>query len=152
MTAKTPDQIKEEIIAQFGFFPPFFEPAMNNPRVLENLWHQTLHAYIQNPVPDLFKEKLAALLARYCSVPYCLICHSSALRPLGMKASEVFELLSATPLSSEEIASKTNSIPNQVLEQWPVSGSELEESILHCCVAIFLSLDSQTCLEKLRAS
>ncbi len=37
---RTSEQIKAEIEATFGFVPPFFEPAEQNPRVLENLWQQ----------------------------------------------------------------------------------------------------------------
>ncbi len=85
---RTAQSVKDEIIQRFGFFPPFFEPAMETPSVLENLWQQTLSAYVENPLPALFKEKLAALIAKYCSVPYCLICHTSTLRPLGMKGAE----------------------------------------------------------------
>lgn len=130
--------------------PPFFEPAMHTPSILENLWQQTLVAYIENPIPALFKEKLAALLARYCSVPYCLICHSSTLRPLGMKASEVLDLLETPLLSIQELESQSSSLPSSQISGWPESGSELEECVLQCCVAIFLHVDSEGCLKKLR--
>ncbi|MBV8884559.1 MAG: hypothetical protein JO235_11265, partial [Chroococcidiopsidaceae cyanobacterium CP_BM_RX_35] len=94
---RTSEQIKTEITAKFGFVPPFFGPAEQTPQVLENLWQQTLSAYINNPLPALFKEKLSAYLSRFCTVPYCMICHSCALRPLGLKAREVLELLEAPP-------------------------------------------------------
>jgi hypothetical protein len=38
---RTSKQIQTEIEAKFGFFPPFFSPALQNPQVLENLWQQT---------------------------------------------------------------------------------------------------------------
>ncbi len=69
--------IGAEIESRLGFIPPFFEAAFGLPRVLENLWYQTKTAYLDNPLPDLFKEKLAALLARDCQVSYCLVCHTS---------------------------------------------------------------------------
>src|SRR5690349_3281731 len=90
---RSAEQIKAEIQAKFGFVPPFFEPAEQTPQVLENLWQQTLSAYVNNPLPDLFKEKLSAYLSRFCAVPYCMICHSCTLRPLGMSARQVLELL-----------------------------------------------------------
>ncbi len=71
---RSAEQIKAEIKAKFGFVPPFFEPAEQTPQVLENLWQQTLSAYVNNPLPDLFKEKLSAYLSRFCAVPYCMIC------------------------------------------------------------------------------
>ncbi len=92
---RTSTQIREEIEERFGFFPPFFVPALDTPEVLENLWQQTLSAYVLNPLPALFKEQLFAYLSRYCSVPYCVVCHSCALRPLGMSAREVLELIAS---------------------------------------------------------
>ena len=62
MIIRTSAEIRNEIENQFGFFPPFFEPAMATPGVLESLWQQTLAAYVENPIPELFKEKLAAYL------------------------------------------------------------------------------------------
>ncbi len=150
MNTRTSAEIKKDIEKRFGFFPPFYLPAMNNPVILENLWNQTLLSYIENPLPDLFKEKLAALLGRYCTVPYCLICHSSTLRPLGMKAGEILELLEMPALSYAELAEKTNCLTGKKLEVWPEAGSHLEECILYCCVAIFLNADTEKCHEKLR--
>ena len=60
---RTTEEIRSEITGKFGFIPPFFEPAQSA-QVLENLWQQTLSAYINNPLPALFKEKLSAYLSR----------------------------------------------------------------------------------------
>lgn len=150
---RTAQTIKTEIIEKFGFFPPFFEPALTSPLVLENLWQQTLSAYLNNPLPDLFKEKLAALLARYCMVPYCLLCHSSSLRPLGMSSVEILELLQAPALTFDQLSERTKALSfiEAKPPQWPKANSELEDYILHCSVAVFLNQDSEKCLEKLRA-
>jgi phosphoserine phosphatase RsbU/P len=142
--------IKEEIIKKLGFIPPFFEPAYSSPLMLENLWQQTVSAYLDNPLPDLFKEKLAALIARYCSVPYCLICHSSTLKPLGMSATQVLDLLEQPSASFEELEKRAESIPDKRLEAWPASGSELENAIMDCAIAIYLYVDSERCHAKLR--
>lgn len=66
LQSRTSNEIKIEIESQLGFFPPFFEPALGLPVILENLWQQTLNGYIRNPLPELFKENLAACLARNC--------------------------------------------------------------------------------------
>lgn len=94
---RSAQQIKAEIEATFGFIPPFFEPAEHAPQVLENLWQHTLTAYVYNPLPALFKEKLSAYLSRFCGIPYCMICHSCTLRPLGLAAQQVLALLEAPP-------------------------------------------------------
>lgn len=148
------EEILNEITKTFGFVPPFFAPAVGTPQILENLWQQTLSAYVKNPIPDLFKEKLAALVARYCSVPYCLVCHSSTLRPLGMKSSDVLKILDEAPLSSEDLEREIRTIEEHhhafPLKEWPSQGSDIEDTILHCSVAVFLHIEGERCLVWLR--
>ncbi|MBV9387723.1 MAG: GAF domain-containing protein [Chroococcidiopsidaceae cyanobacterium CP_BM_ER_R8_30] len=141
---RTSEQIKTEIIVRFGFLPPFFEPAEQTPQVLENLWQQTLSTYINNPLPALFKEKLSAYLSRFCAVPYCMICHSCTLRPLGLKAREVLELLETPPLTTTDVDRHIKLLAAQpdILNPWPESNSKLEESLLYC--SIFIALQDQT--------
>lgn len=86
---KNSSAIQQAIINKIGFVPPFFLPAIDQPELLENLWNQTVLGYLENPLPHLFKEKIAALLARYCPVQYCLFCHTSTLSPLGMSADMI---------------------------------------------------------------
>lgn len=138
---RTSEQIKAEIKEQFGFVPPFFEPATETPEVLENLWQQTMTAYINNPLPALFKEKLFAYLSRYCSVPYCIICHSCALRPLGMTGKQVLTLLQEPPpnmpgeLKVKPLVSSTQIEP---LTDWPAANSALEISLYRYGILIYL--------------
>ncbi len=150
---RTAKEIQAEIEARFGFFPIFFTPALAVPQVLENLWQQTLNAYIENPLPPLFKEKLSAFLSRYCAVPYCMICHSCSLRPLGMKAREVLELLESPPPLETEIDNHLKVLAAQagkltLLSEW---NPTIEDSILHC--AIFIGLEreqAEYCRQELR--
>lgn len=138
------EQIQAEIEEKFGFVPPFFSPAEQNPQVLENLWQQTLSAYVNNPLSPLFKEKLAAYLSRYCVIPYCMICHTCSLRPLGVRAREVLNLLEAPPPDQKDINAhlevlSANSEQLPVLSNW---NSTIEESLLIC--AVFISLEKET--------
>lgn len=140
---RTSQQIKVEIEAKFGFFPPFFTPSLLVPQVLENLWQQTLSAYINNPLPTLFKEKLSAYLSRFCAVPYCMICHSCSLRPLGVKAKEVLELLEAPPPCETEIDQHLRKLAVHserltYLSDWDW---EIQESVLSC--AVFITLERE---------
>lgn len=140
---RTSEQIKAEIEEKFGFVPPFFIPAQQNPQVLENLWQQTLSAYVNNPLSPLFKEKLAAYLSRYCAIPYCMICHSCSLRPLGVRAREVLELLEAPPPAQTDMSDHfrvltAHSEQLTVLSNW---NSTIEESLLIC--AVFISLEGE---------
>lgn len=97
LSTRTSQQIVAEIEEYFGFLPRLFTPAQQNPQVLENLWQQTLFAYIDNPLSTLFKEKLSAYLSGYYAIAYSTICHSCTLYSLGMKASEVLDLLQLPP-------------------------------------------------------
>ena len=142
--------IKTEIEAKFGFFPPFFGPALATPSVLESLWRHTVSDYLDNPIPHLFKEKLAAMLGRYCMVPYCLMCHSAALSPLGMKPVEVLELLETAPLTYDELGAEINALGTARICGWPKENSPTENAILACCVAIFLNQDAEVCQRKLK--
>ncbi|MBD1920982.1 GAF domain-containing protein [Microcoleus sp. FACHB-831] len=147
------EQIRAEIEAKFGFIPPFFEPAAQTPQVLENLWQQTLSAYVNNPLPALFKEKLSAYLSRFCAVAYCMVCHSCTLRPLGLNAKEVLQLLEA-PLPIEmDVDEHLRRLAEQpeLLVLWPEPNSILEESLLYCSIFIAMQRDgSEYCRSELR--
>ncbi len=147
---RTTEQIKAEIKAKFGFVPPFFEPAQA-PQVLENLWQQTLFAYINNPLPDLFKEKLSAYLSRFCAVPYCMICHSCTLRLLGMNAREILKLLESPPPVIIDIDEHLRILATQpTLTVWSESNSTLEASLFYCAIFIALASDqAEHCRQEL---
>jgi len=150
---RTAREIQEEIEARFGFFPPFFAPALDNPQVLENLWQQTLLAYVDNPLPALFREKLFAYLSRYCVVPYCIVCHSCALRPLGMKSSEVLALLESLPPAHGAIDETLARLDagGEAQKDWPTPGSALEEDLFRCAVFLFVhQAQAERCRERVR--
>ena len=145
------EQIRVEIESRFGFFPPFFEPALGSPQILDNLWRQTLSAYIDNPFSPLFKEKLNALLSRYCTVPYCMICHSSALRPLGLSAGEVLALLESPVQDAQGVSFGRLPVPSRAEAAAPTPDSPLEKTLLFCATLIFLEhLEAASCQAELR--
>jgi diguanylate cyclase (GGDEF)-like protein/PAS domain S-box-containing protein len=150
---RTSEQITAEIEEKLGFIPPFFGSAQQNPEILENLWQQTLSAYLNNPLSALFKEKLLAYLSRYCAVPYCMICHSCSLRPLGVKAREVLELLES-PLPTETDIDEHLSVlalTLGMLTVLPELNSAFEESLLYCSIFIVLQGDeAEYCRQELR--
>ncbi|WNG32517.1 PAS domain-containing protein [Archangium violaceum] len=150
---RTAREIRKEIETRFGFFPPFYAPAESDPQVLENLWQQTLQAYVDSPLPVLFREKLFAYLSRYCEVPYCLVCHSCALRPLGMKGAEVLELLEALPPAHgaiDETLARMETL-GEATGTWPEPGSALEEDLFRCCVFLFVQQTQvERCRERVR--
>ena len=141
-----------EIEEEFGSVPPFFGPAQQSPQVLENLWQQTLCAYVNSPLPDLFQEKLSAYLSRFCPVPYCMICHSCSLYALGSEARGVLELLQSPPPSQTDIDKHLDLLAAQPeIQVWSQLNSVIENSLLYCSIFIYLKTDSsQSCRNQLR--
>ena len=147
---RTSEQIKAEIKDIFGFVPPFFELAQTS-QVLESLWQQTLSAYVNNPLPDLLKEKLSAYLSRFCTVPYCIICHSCSLRSLGMNARQVLELLESPIPEVIDIDEHLKILAAQPHPlTWPESNSILEASFLDCVIFTVTSDQADYCRRELR--
>ncbi len=115
--------------------------------MLENLWRQTLLAYLDNPLSALFKEKLNVLLSRYCLIPYCMICHSASLRPLGMTAAEILHLLeSPTYFDGDSFAGGLLSLADSIPEPdsdpaAPQPGSRYEQALITCATHLFLQTE-----------
>ena len=134
---------------RLGYVPAFLETAAATPRAFESLWQQMLLAYLDNPLPDLLKEKLLAYLSRYCSHPYCLVYHSCRLRELGMSAGQIASLLRRpTPMESE--------VPGHIdavrkLSGMPEDGSQAAWSVFWAAVELFLNRqDADQCAKVLR--
>lgn len=139
---RTSEQIKAEIERLFGFFPSFFHPVLDTPETLESLWQQTLGAYVNNPLPSVFKEKLFARLSRYCIAPYCVITHSCLMRFLGQSAEDIWRVLEqAAPTSDADIEKPFQALAAEAapLLIWPDPGSRLEEALLRCSEISFLN-------------
>jgi signal transduction histidine kinase/PAS domain-containing protein len=151
--SSTSNHLLADISQFFGFLPPIFTPTRETPEVMRNLLTQTLSAYINNPLPLRFKEKLLAYLSRYCSVPYCIVCHSCALRSLGMTAGEVLALLYTPAPTDQEAAEhiRTLAAIDAPLQTWPEPGSPLEKSLLLLTFFLFSQPKSaEECRHELR--
>ncbi|MCL5067092.1 MAG: hypothetical protein M1368_01910 [Thaumarchaeota archaeon] len=70
------EEIRKEIIKDFGYFPEFFSPAVKYPRLLESLWKDTKVRYIDNSLPEFWKELLFVYLSKECGNNYCVVVHS----------------------------------------------------------------------------
>jgi PAS domain S-box-containing protein len=152
--SSTGDQLKADISQFFGFLPPIFTPSHEVSPVLQILLQQTLSAYIDNSLQPIFKEKLLAYLSRYCAVPYCIVCHSCALRSLGMTGGDVLALLETPAPTAQEIAEYIKTFAATTpLQAWPEPGSSLEKSILLSAFFLFLqpaTASAEDCRNELR--
>jgi hypothetical protein len=48
----------------FGVMPTFFLPGPDTPDISARLWRFALCAFLDNPLPSLFKERLVIWLSR----------------------------------------------------------------------------------------
>lgn len=138
MTRK-PKDLRAEIQERLGFFPPFFAPALSDAPLLEKMWAQTVTYYLEGPLPLIFKERLATLLARDCNARYCLMCHCCTLRPLGMTGEQVVELLRQSFLELRQPPLATLAAAPELVEPFPETGSVLEDALLQ--VSLQLAAD-----------
>jgi diguanylate cyclase (GGDEF)-like protein/PAS domain S-box-containing protein len=147
------DKIKTEIESRLGFFPPYFAPALEFPALLEILWRHQLHSYYDNPLPELFKEKLLFWLSRYCASSYPTVTHACMLYRLGVTASELKQTAEKPALDSERVERARGILAgiSHPIGDWLDEDPAFEESIITCCIAIFLGLtEYMRCTAQLR--
>jgi PAS domain S-box-containing protein len=76
------------VAERFGVLPNFFRLGSDDPQITENLWGFAQFAYLDNPIPSLFKERLFVYLSRFCKVRYCIARHIGFLVGLGRPAGD----------------------------------------------------------------
>lgn len=81
-------QLENEIARRFGVLPNFFRLASSDPTIAKNLWGFAQFAYLDNPLPSLFKERLFVYLSRFCDIRYCIARHVGFLAGLGHPAGD----------------------------------------------------------------
>ena len=81
------ETFRDEVAERFGVLPSFFCSAQAAPGLIERLWDFAKSAYLDNPLPSLFKERLFVHLSRFCEARYCIVRHAGFLigegRPSG---------------------------------------------------------------------
>jgi signal transduction histidine kinase/ActR/RegA family two-component response regulator len=77
-----------EVRSRFGVLPNFFCTAATAPGLIEELWGFAKSAYLDNPLPSLFKERLFVHLSRFCEVRYCIVRHVGFLVGQGHPAGD----------------------------------------------------------------
>jgi len=141
-----------EVTNRFGILPNFFRSANAAQELIEQLWGFAKAGYLDNPMPSVFKERLFVWLSRFCPMRYCIVRHVGFL--LGHGYGHAAGDATAHPQSIEEIVrllrqptpwqrdmapvyefleGQTNSD-----QDWPDSGSELEDAIFACAAVMFI--------------
>ena len=65
------EAFEREVAARFGLVPNFFRSAPEARLVVRELWLFAKSAYLDSPIPTLFKERLFVYLSRFCEMRYC---------------------------------------------------------------------------------
>lgn len=134
---------------RFGLIPNFFVSAPDAPEIVEKLWDFAKSAYLDNPIPSLFKERLFVFLSRFCPVRYCIIRHCGFLAGYGHSSGDVsavpqtidqvLKLLKATPPWRRQLEPIYEALAQiQVPIDWPAPDTELEDGIFALCASIFV--------------
>jgi hypothetical protein len=132
---------KLKVRQRFGVLPNFFRLASTEPQITTNLWGFAKFAYMDNPLPSLFKERLFVYLSRFCDVRYCLARHFGFLVGLGHPAGDPHcapqTVEAALPLLRRPLAQGTEMLPlfsacaklDNPLSSFPVPDSTAEEAL-----------------------
>ena len=79
---------EREVASRFGLVPNFFTSAPDAPEIIEKLWDFAKSAYLDNPIPSLFKERLFVYLSRFCEARYCILRHCAFLVGYGHSSGD----------------------------------------------------------------
>jgi DNA-binding NarL/FixJ family response regulator len=155
--------LQREVAERFGVMPNFFQLSPETPEITANLWGFAKAAYLDNPLPSLFKERLFVFLSRFCRVRYCIARHAGFLAGLGrpsgdanervQSADEIVRLLRLPFLRGEQLTAKfvnQGSLPAPLAEI-PDAESDTEHAIFVFAGHVFLqTADGESSLEALR--
>ena len=125
-------------------YPPFGRSGL-----IEELWKFARSAYLDSPLPSLFKERLFVHLSRFCRIRYCIVRHVGFLTGQGRPAGDasapvdtvnhVIELLRRPvpedPALSASLARLERVSPGSAL---PEARSEFEGDLFDALTVIFL--------------
>jgi hypothetical protein len=138
-----------DVTERFGLVPNFFVSAPDAPEVLDRLWDFAKAAYLDSPIPSLFKERLFVFLSRFCPARYCIIRHCGFLVGYGYSSGDastapqsidqVLRLLRAASPWRRQLEPIYRALA-QIKEpiDWPAPETEMEEAIFVLSSLIFV--------------
>src|SRR6202047_4523235 len=89
----TTQELQRRVNERFGVLPNFFRLSPETPEITEKLWGSAQAAYLDNPLPSVFKERLFVQLSRFCKVRYCIARHTGFLIGLGRPSGDAHCLI-----------------------------------------------------------
>src|ERR1700693_5430748 len=88
LTDSAASELKGLVAERVGVLPNFFRLASETPEITEKMWGFAQAAYLDNPLPSVFKERLFVHLSRFCAARYCIARHTGFLTGLGRPAGD----------------------------------------------------------------
>ena len=159
---QTLPELQRQIRERFGVLPNFFRLLPETPEITEKLWGFAQAAYLDNPLPSVFKERLFVYLSRFCAVRYCIARHTGFLIGLGRPAGDknaraesvgaVIKLLRKPLPRGPELEPRlafcaTGPAP---LVEIPAADTQMEEGLFSLASHVFLqTADAPECLDVL---
>jgi signal transduction histidine kinase len=165
--AESRDALRRRIAAhaqaRFGLLPNVFRLPPENPEITVGLLEFGALAYLDNPLPSLFKERLFVYLSRFCAVRYCIVRHVGFLVGLGcpsgdprspvQSVEEVLRLVTRPLPNADELSPFVARLRGlrEPLADMPPADDELEQALLACAAHVFLQTpDARQCHGALR--
>ncbi len=160
--ASTAQELRRRVNDRIGVLPNFFQLSPETPEITEKLWGFAQAAYLDNPLPSVFKERLFVLLSRFCAVRYCIARHTGFLiglgRPAGDKdaraesVADVVKLLRRTLPRGSELESRLSfcsKCPAPLVEL-PMADTLMEDALFSLACHVFLQTEhAPACLNAL---
>jgi PAS domain S-box-containing protein len=155
-------ELQRHVSERFGVLPNFFRLSPETPEITEKLWEFAQAAYLDNPLPSVFKERLFVYLSRFCAVRYCIARHTGFLIGLGRPAADkdaratsivdVVEFLRRPLPRGPELKSRLlfcSQCPAPLIDM-PAADTQLEDGIFSLASHVFLqTADARECLDAL---
>jgi hypothetical protein len=143
------EKFEREVATRFGLVPNFFRSAPDAPHVIRELWAFAKSAYLDTPIPTLFKERLFVYLSRFCEVRYCITRHCGFLLGLGraagdpnaraMTINQVIRLLQRSVPTEERTSAalaRLEAITGPI--EWPSPETSYDDDLLTSVTVLFL--------------
>ncbi len=142
--------LQDGIRERFGVLPGFFRLASSDTSITRSLWGFAQVAYLDNPMPPLFKERLFVYLSRFCEIRYCIARHVGFLVGLGRPAGDAACLPQAiedvlpllkVPLAHGELFTpmlEVCRLLGRPMAAYPAPDSAAERALFACATHLFL--------------
>ena len=142
-------QFQREVAGRFGLVPNFFSSSPDAPEIIERLWDFAKAAYLDNPIPSLFKERLFVYLSRFCEVRYCIVRHCAFLVGRGHASGDTSVVaqtveqairLLKTPSpwarDLDVVLGGLEALP--AIKEWPAPDTEAEDWLIAATTLVFV--------------